>query len=144
MAWRTSVPRAPSPAALPPQFTFTSFYSYLSNTKLVTTAFNATGANELATETEVADPLYIMVGLVGMFVFIYIGGCTIAAREAGLFVHRFREKATPTPRAPRPASTATPSPDTDPERRCGSTRWPGSIWRRWTSSSTASPSSCPR
>ena len=57
-------------------FTITSIYSYATYTAPDGTA----------------QPLLIMIILVGMFTFIYIGGCIIAARESYLFVDRFREK----------------------------------------------------
>ena len=62
-------------------FTVTSMYSYATNTKV----------NAETGEIE-ADPLIIMIILVGMFTFIYVGGSIIAARESYLFVDRFREK----------------------------------------------------
>ena len=38
------------------------------------------------------NEFYVPIGIVGGFTFVYIGGCVLAAREAGLFVFRFREK----------------------------------------------------
>ena len=49
-------------------FTFTSFMSYYQKKS------------------------YVSIGMVGLFAILYLGGCIIAAREARLFVYRFREK----------------------------------------------------
>ena len=38
------------------------------------------------------EPLIISTAIVGLFSLLYLGGCIIAAREAKLFVYRFREK----------------------------------------------------
>lgn len=63
-------------------FTFTSFYSYMTNTKPDPDNPGKT----------LPDPLNIMVIVVSLFTFVYVGGCIIAARESQLFVFRFREK----------------------------------------------------
>lgn len=65
-------------------FTFTSFYAYLTNTKADPTPEDP--------DNKSPDPLYIMVIVVSLFTFVYIGGCVVAARESRLFVFRFREK----------------------------------------------------